>query len=102
MQSASSVGNAFQSSSISFPVKVEVSELVLSRYGDKLENFSRPLIWENRISGIDVVKLNDGSEIRLLSDGQQTPPKKGWVLMLLGGDAHNGYEWTLYGMPTSK
>lgn len=83
----------------SFPVKVQVGELIVGRYADLPEGNTRPLIWENRIAGVDLVRLTDGRELKLVSDGQQSPPKKGWVLMLTDGSKDEGYHWTLYGMP---
>ncbi len=87
------------------PATIRVNELLSSRYDalyatGELERGSRPFSWDDRTEGIDVVRCEDGREIRLLSDGGQSPPHPGWVLVLRGGDADAGYSWTLYGMPS--
>ena len=79
----------------SVPSRIEVEQLVESRY----RSGERPLSWDDRIEGADVIRTTDGKTYRLMSDGGQSPPKKGWVLMLTGGDAEAGYQWTLYGLP---
>lgn len=77
------------------PLRIEVEELCESRYpGGK-----RPLGWDDRREGADLVRAADGSLIKLWSDGGQSPPARGWVIMLTGGDAERGYAWTLYGLP---
>lgn len=80
------------------PKKIKVSELLESRYPDG----KRPLSWDLRKEGVDVVLTTDGDTVRLISDGQQSPPKAGQVLMLTGGDPERGYVWTLYGLPRSE
>ena len=79
------------------PSRVQVSEVVCSRY-DHLAAGERPPGWEARKDGIDVVKATAGKVIALLSEGQQSVPAKGWVLMLRGGNPEDGYRWTLYGL----
>ena len=73
---------------------VKVAELISSRYS--LEK--RPESWDERRAGADVVRTEDGRVLNLQSDGGQSPPKKGWSLVLTGGDSVQGYTWTLYGM----
>ena len=87
----STVGN----SPLAIPCRVQVEQLVHGRYTDG----ERPLSWDARTSGIDEVVLVGGQQIRLLSDGGQSCPKHGWVLLLTGGDTIEGYTWTLYGIP---
>lgn len=77
------------------PVRLEVQRLVDSRYSDG----KKPLSWDERREGLDVIQTVDGSLVKLFSDGGQTPPQSGWVIMLTDGNADQGYVWTLYGMP---
>lgn len=103
------------------PVRVRVTRIIESRYGDDLETIAskgvppvfahregadplpaKPLIWDNRVSGIDVVETADGDILRLLSDGSQSVPQPGWVLMLTKGDQATGFTWTLYGLPPAQ
>jgi hypothetical protein len=81
-----------------FPLQVRVGSVVSSRYPDH----KKPLSWDERREGADVVKTDDGKVLKLWSDGGQATPQKGWVLMLSGGDELEGYRWTLYGMPRSS
>ena len=46
--------------------------------------------------------IKDGSTITLLSDGQQSPPKAGWVVLLYEGSEQDGYRWTLYGIKRAQ
>ncbi|MBX7138583.1 MAG: hypothetical protein K1X83_11435 [Oligoflexia bacterium] len=77
------------------PSRIQVDELVTSRYGEQ----PRPESWDRRRDGVDVVRTSDGRVLKLQCDGMQSPPQKGWVLMVRDGDAEHGYRWTLYGMP---
>lgn len=77
-----------------FPHKVEVKQLKSSRYPDGC----RPTDWDQRTPGMDRVIGADGAEYPLASDGGQSPPKSGWIIMLRGGDNQDGYLWTLYGL----
>ena len=77
------------------PLRLEINELVESRYA----HGERPLSWDERAAGIDIVRTTEGRCIKLFSDGGQSPPKKGWVIMITGGSAEQGYHWTLYGLP---
>jgi hypothetical protein len=80
------------------PRTVVVNALVASRYHSGF----RPESWDARVHGIDIVRSTEGEEIRLFSDGQQSPPQSGWTIMLTGGDATAGFKWTLYGLPLSR
>lgn len=74
---------------------VTVAEVVSSRY----PSHTRPENWDDRHSGIDTVRTTEGKVVRLLSDGQQSPPLPGWSILLRSGDNSEGYLWTLYGIP---
>ncbi len=86
------------SSVVKFPVRVQVGELLSGRYPNVMAG-ERPSSWDERVSGVDLVRELDGRVLKLLSDGQQPTPRKGWVLMLTSGSTDDGYRWTLYGMP---
>ena len=75
--------------------KVCVVSLVSSRYGGVGE---RPLQWDERQAGKDVVSIEGGETITLQSSPMQSTPKPGWILVLTGGSHHEGYTWTLYGI----
>ncbi len=79
------------------PRKVSIGEILSSRYPDH----KRPQTWDDRTSGRDVVLTLEGERIELQSDGGQSPPKPGWVLMLTEktDDASPTFRWTLYGLP---
>lgn len=79
------------------PARIDVSGLLGSRY--EAQNHERPLSWDERVEGIDVVVTVEGRTIKLLSDGQQAPPQRGWGLIITGGDSQKGYRWTLYSLP---
>ncbi|RMG42821.1 MAG: hypothetical protein D6719_05360 [Candidatus Dadabacteria bacterium] len=78
----------------SIPVRIKVKEILSSRYN----NNKRPLSWDERKDGNDIVRSEDGRILNLFSNGQQSPPQPGWVILIKGGDADKGYNWTLYGM----
>lgn len=85
--------------------KVCVAEVISSRYG-AVSNASqgaegdgdRPQSWDDRKTGIDVIRSLDGETIKLSSSPMQSTPKPGWVLVLTGGTSEEGYTWTLYGI----
>lgn len=82
---------------VSAPIyrRVRVTRLIKGRYGAN----DRPNSWDQRLEGIDEVAVDDGEVVKLRSTPMQSPPKSGWVLMLKGGNAKDGFLWTLYGMP---
>lgn len=91
------------------PARIQVGELLSSRYGtdphpsDFLDDgLPRPLSWDARVRGVDVIKTVDGATLRLSSSAMQTPPQPGWVLVLTHGSADAGYHWTLYGLPREQ
>lgn len=86
-----------ESTSEQLPRRVHIAESKSERYPDNM----RPVDWDFRRAGADVVKTVGGEELRLISTGQQSPPQPGWVIMLTAGDAGSGYSWTLYGLPPS-
>ncbi len=79
------------------PARVRVAETVSSRYPGN----EKPLSWDERAAGIDTIRTSEGATVKLASDGGQSPPKKGWELILneLRGDS---YTWTLYGLPRDR
>jgi hypothetical protein len=80
--------------SIHLPMRVVVKEILDSRYPP---DHNRPDSWDDRLEGLDLVQTDFG-QIKLLSDGGQSPPKSGWVILLTGGDNEKGFFWTLYGI----
>lgn len=85
------------------PKKIEVSALLSCRYdalyqGGSLAVGDRPSSWDDRVEGQDIVKTADGEQLTLHSDGQQSPPVPGQVLILRDGSQSKGYTWTLYGI----
>lgn len=76
------------------PQKITVKS-VESRYGAP----GRPAVWDTREPGVDIVTTTDGRVLKLKSDGQQSSPSPGWVLMVDEADAHGFFSWTLYGIP---
>ena len=77
-----------------FPDRVIVDDLLSSRYPEGV----RPASWDQRKEGVDVIRTADGKIFRLFGDGGQSPPKRGWVIMIEGGEPKTGYTWTLYGL----
>jgi hypothetical protein len=85
---------------VTLPRRVTVAELLSSRYDSHINNTeSRPDVWGERVSGVDKIRTEDGHELLLQSDGQQSPPRAGWVILLTSGSDQDGFSWTLYGMP---
>jgi hypothetical protein len=83
--------------------RLSVIELVASRYdaiegGMRQLGSERPLFWDDRKEGLDIVRSASGEEVRLHSTYMQSPPKPGWVIVLTGGDRESGFTWTLYGI----
>ena len=86
---------------IDIPSRIKVRQVLESRYN--LQDYDnkdlvRPLSWDQRISGVDVVETSDNQTLRLNSNGAQPVPQSGWDLLIYQGDADTGYQWTLYGM----
>lgn len=77
------------------PRKVVVRELIKGRYQDEL----KPLKWDERISGFDLIIDSNGNHLKLESEGDQSSPSKNWQILLTGqGSEPNTFKWTLYGM----
>lgn len=97
-------------SSQSLPFRIEVSKVVSSRYDDSgvlqqiesdrdfSSSLKRPASWDLRRNGVDLVIDQEGREFRLYSDGGQSVPEPGWILLLTGLNSDKEYLWTLYGM----
>jgi hypothetical protein len=87
------------------PARFQVCELISSRYGAPVSgrgfscNPQRPLSWDERKEGVDVVRTLSGEEVKLYSSPMQSPPQPGWVVLITGGSGDTGYTWTLYGIP---
>lgn len=78
-----------------FPARVRVAEIVRSRY----PGHQRPLSWDRRMAGTDVIRSEEGETLELASDGGQSPPQPGWEVMLTGNRPDGTFTWTLYGLP---
>jgi hypothetical protein len=76
------------------PRRITVAGIVSSRY----ENDERPLSWERRVAGVDIVRTASGKTLRLYSEAMQSPPKSGWTLLLTAMHENESYTWTLYGI----
>lgn len=81
--------------SVELPASIQVESIISSRY----IGHQRPLSWDERKAGVDVVRSIDQKTIRLMSDGGQSPPQPGWTIIISEGDESSGYKWTLYSMP---
>ncbi len=93
------------------PRRVVVDEVLQGRYSPG----ERPLSWDARREGIEVIRTADNEEMTLLSSGQQSTPAPGWELLLmqsatdgstqfqaLGKATAVAYKWTLYGIQASR
>lgn len=77
------------------PRRIIVEQLIEGRYpaGQK------PISWDERREGIELVQTSSGEQIRLASNGGQSTPAKGWELLLTSLDpSSNASKWTLYGL----
>ncbi|HQH27469.1 MAG TPA: hypothetical protein PLP17_08745 [Oligoflexia bacterium] len=83
--------------------RITVKQVLESRYPAG----KRPLDWEQRREGIEVIETADGERLCLFSDGGQSTPAPGWDLVLCGaspevpcgvGDKGPAFKWTLYGI----
>ena len=77
-----------------FPKKIAVARLISARYIGE-----RPLNWDERFGGVDVIETTEGEKLTLASSGQQSSPQPGWTLMITGEKSGVGLTWTLYGIP---
>jgi hypothetical protein len=62
---------------------------------------SKPLSWDDRISGIDEVIDSEGNNIKLFSTGDQSTPAPSWEILLTSEGPDGSSNWTLYGIPKS-
>lgn len=82
------------------PARIQVAELVSSRYVETAGSLpERPMSWDERKEGTDLIRTTSGETVRLYSSAMQSPPKPGWVVLITGGSGDTGYTWTLYGIP---
>jgi hypothetical protein len=77
-----------------YPVRKKVSAVVSGRY----DSGKKPVSWDERIAGLDIVVDESGDEISLYSSGDQSTPAPGWELLLTGASDQGGSTWTLYGI----
>jgi hypothetical protein len=102
-QNASSTNGG--AGSLNLHAKAQVAEVLSSRYDSALQSPEekrvgyRPAAWDERREGLDVVRTTSGEALRLFSNGAQSVPKPGWVIVVTGGSFESGYTWTLYGIP---
>ena len=80
---------------VSLPKRVIVSRVLESRYPEH----RRPESWDERRAGTDVVLSSEQEQLKLWSDGGQSPPKAGWTIVLTDGSPAQGFKWTLYSVP---
>lgn len=84
------------------PRRVKIQSVITGRYRPG----TRPLSWDQRVSGTDKIQTTTGEELTLSSSGQQSTPAPGWEILLMpNGSADQGIPWTLYGvgeLSTSK
>lgn len=67
-------------------------------------NGIKPLSWDERYAGIDIIIDDQGAQIPLYSEGDQSTPQAGWEILINGckGDPVDGpYTWTLFGVAKS-
>lgn len=84
---------------MSIPFRIVVGKVVSPRYHNKdpYHQLSRPLSWDERHAGVDVVEDQEGKTYQLASLASQSSPQTGWELLLT--DCKSGaYSWTLYGI----
>lgn len=88
---------------MSLPKRVLVTDVLSARY----QPGTKPLSWDKRFDGIDIVKTADSEVYALASSGAQSTPAKGWTLLITeqAGEAEfqklgklPTHKWTLYGI----
>ncbi len=86
--SSSSESKREPNTSDGFPRRVKIKSVLRSRYesrGDgRFLSGSKPLSWDERISGVDEVLTENGERLELFSNGGQSTPAPGWELLLTG------------------
>jgi hypothetical protein len=71
---------------------IKVRKLLESRYPSAI----RPMNWDDRIEGVDVVESDTGETVRLWSEGSQSPPQSGWTIVLRETSTPDKLRWTLF------
>jgi hypothetical protein len=105
MLSDGTSGGGREGRELSLHVKVQVSEVLISRYDQvsasphDARTGYKPPAWDERREGLDTVRTSGGEVLRLFSTGAQSVPKPGWIIVITGGAFEEGYTWTLYGIP---
>ena len=79
------------------PRRVTVTLISSSRYS----NNQRPESWDDRHAGLDSIVTSTGEKIVLFSDGGQSPPQPGWIILVSATTYEGGSLWTLYSMPAA-
>ena len=101
----------------SLPLRIVVREVLESRY----EPGERPIMWAQRKPGFEKVMTETGEKITLASNGGQSSPAEGWILLLTARMANDdsivkdnsesfnskkidgsSYLWTLYGISSKS
>jgi len=73
--------------------RIVVTKVIKGRYAPGV----KPLSWDQRAPGVDIVETREGRVVELSSKGGQSTPGIGWELMLQSASP-TGVEWTLYGI----
>lgn len=82
------------------PRRIVVKEVLESRYAPG----ERPVSWDKRTPGIELILTTEGERIPLYSSGGQSSPNTGWELLLMRpiatqeGGEESAASWTLYGI----
>lgn len=91
---------SFETDTAELPRRIRVAEVFFARY----QPGTRPVIWDERVSGVEKVRTESGESVTLFSSGMQSTPAPGWELFLtrrypgyVRGD-EAAFEWTLYGV----
>ena len=75
--------------------RVVVKRVLEGRYAPG----ARPLSWDKRVVGNDLIETVAGETVLLASNGGQSTPDAGWELLLSDANTEDGgVEWTLYGI----
>jgi len=85
------------SSTINAETHIPFRAVVTSIVSGKYNPGTKPLSWDDRRAGLDVVLSSKGEEIILDSRGDQSTPDTGWEI-LINGKTGKGFTWTLYGV----
>lgn len=75
---------------------IVVQKIIQARY----KNLKKPADWSLRVSGVDIVKGEDGCIYKLFSQSDQSVPRPGSILVLepyQTSTESEVFSWTLYG-----